>query len=79
MRTKMKYLDIRENQIILRFLDNLLVTAGYKSSLEYFGIEENMRVYRSRRANCSCFFIRDETEKDLTYTKVTPIQLQDRN
>ena len=45
MKTQMRHFDVRDNQIVLRFLDNLLVTAGYKFNLEFFGIEGNQRAY----------------------------------
>ena len=81
----MKYFDIRSNQIVLRFLDNLLVTAGYKCNLEYLGIEDNKKAYQVRNAVCSCLMIRtggggsstlnpeNDPNSELAYTKVSPI------
>jgi hypothetical protein len=37
----MRFIDISKNQIVLRFLDNLIVTAGYKFNLESFLVEGN--------------------------------------
>ena len=80
IRARLSHLDIRGNQIVLRFLDNILVTAGFKSSLEYLGIEDNIKAYEPRRAVCSCIMIKtQESAPDLAYTKVTPLQLQNRN
>ena len=41
MKSQMRIIDISNNQIVLRFLDNIIVTAGYKFNLEMFGIEGN--------------------------------------
>ena len=39
-------LDISgSNHIVLRHMDNLIVTSGYKFNLEYFGIEGNSKMY----------------------------------
>ena len=39
MKAQMRMIDISNNQIVLRHLDNLIVTSGYKFNLEYLGIE----------------------------------------
>jgi len=41
----MKIIDLSKNNIVLRFLDNLIVTAGYKFNLEEFLIEGNLKAY----------------------------------
>jgi hypothetical protein len=41
----MRIIDISKNNILLRFLDRIIVTAGYKSSLELFIIEDNYKEY----------------------------------
>jgi hypothetical protein len=41
MKCQMRFIDISKNQIVLRFLDNLIVTAGYKFNLESFLVEGN--------------------------------------
>jgi len=54
MKSQVRIIDIRSNQIVMRFLDNLIVSAGYKFNLEYFGIEENKKLYQEEKA-VGCF------------------------
>lgn len=87
MKSQMRHFDVRDNQIVLRFLDNLLVTAGYKFNLEFFGIEGNQRSYQSKNAVCSCISIKTYSgggektavESQFAFTKVSPLQIQNRN
>jgi hypothetical protein len=66
----MRFLDISYNKIVLRNLENIIVTAGYKFSLEYLGIEGNEREYRGKVAVCLCFGTKNSKD-DKDYTKVT--------
>lgn len=50
----MRFLDISGNNIVLRFLDNIIVTSGYKFSLESLEIEKNFKLYKGSNGYCSC-------------------------
>lgn len=49
----MRFIDIRNNNIVLRFLDNIIVSSGYKFSLEIFGIEDNKKKFEGKKGCCS--------------------------
>jgi hypothetical protein len=82
MKCQMRFIDISKNQIVLRFLDNLIVTAGYKFNLESFLVEGNQRAYSSKNSVCSCLPFskyRPEDSSEYAFTKVSPLQLYNRN
>ena len=54
MKSQMRFIDISGNTIVLRFLDNIIVTAGYNFSLEYFGIENNAKTYVPKNQSALC-------------------------
>lgn len=74
----MRFLDISNNKIVLRYLENIIVTAGYKFNLEYLGIEGNQKEYRGKVAVCLCFGSKTAKD-DKDYTKVTKEQLDNRS
>jgi len=73
----MRFVDISNNNIVLRFLDNLIVTAGYKFNLEMFGIEGNEKEYKAKRKNAMCMPSISKNEKAFTY--VSNAQIHNRN
>lgn len=54
MKSMIRFLDISNNAVVLRFLDNLIVTSGYKFGLEFFGIEGNEKEYKAKKNSWSC-------------------------
>jgi hypothetical protein len=46
-KSSLTHLDISNNRIVLIHLDNLLITAGFKPSLTFLGIEGNTKTYQT--------------------------------
>jgi len=63
----MRFVDISNNNIVLRFLDNLIVTAGYKFNLEFFGIENNHKEYKAKKKATMCLPVKSRDEKAFTH------------
>ena len=72
----MRLIDIGKNRIVLRFLDNIIVTSGYKSCLECLMIEGNHKVYGGNNAGCC---MSTKKKKDTAKTGVSKTQLDNRN
>ena len=76
----LEYLDISENEIVLRHLDSLLVATAFKFNLEFFGIEGNKKAFVNKSNSvCSCLWnrlIKNYTENSrggITFMNVTPL------
>ena len=69
MKSQMRFVDISSNNIVLRFLDNLIVTAGYKYNLEYFGIENNQKEYKAKKSIMACSAA--NSKKNDAFTRVS--------
>jgi hypothetical protein len=63
MKSPLRFIDISNNAIVLRFLDNLIVTSGYKFGLEYFGIEANEKIYKAKKGAWTCMSTSNNDEE----------------
>eukprot|EP00349_Pseudokeronopsis_sp_Brazil_P000963 CAMPEP_0202961562 /NCGR_PEP_ID=MMETSP1396-20130829/5622_1 /ASSEMBLY_ACC=CAM_ASM_000872 /TAXON_ID= /ORGANISM="Pseudokeronopsis sp., Strain Brazil" /LENGTH=100 /DNA_ID=CAMNT_0049681473 /DNA_START=1259 /DNA_END=1561 /DNA_ORIENTATION=- len=77
MKSQMRIVDIRGNCIVLRYMDTLIVTAGYKFNLEFFGIEENKKFYQEERG-ISCFSA-NKRKHGKECSEVSMVQIANRN
>lgn len=73
----MRLIDISKNHIVLRFLDNIIVTAGYKSCLECLMIEGNKKIYDGQNGGVCC--MGTKKKKDKALTNVSKTQINNRN
>jgi hypothetical protein len=72
----MRFLNICDNYIVMRFLDNIIVTAGLKFYLEYLGIEGNKRVYEP---TTGCCIGGGNSNNQKESVDVSPQQIMNRN
>lgn len=73
----MRFIDISNNGVVLRFLDNLIVTSGYKFGLEFFGIEGNEKIYKGKKG-WGCISTNNHVEGRVT-TSVSQSQIANRD